>query len=82
MDQLHKAFPENWIFADCPADGACINPSIYAVVGAASALGGVTRMTISLVRLASSLCMQIKLTNPAILYRSSSFSSSRAPSTL
>ncbi|GAA5822428.1 hypothetical protein JCM3770_000267 [Rhodotorula araucariae] len=49
MDSLHKAHPASWVFADCPADGGCINPSVYAVIGAASALGGVTRMTISLV---------------------------------
>ncbi|KPV74558.1 uncharacterized protein RHOBADRAFT_54361 [Rhodotorula graminis WP1] len=49
MDALHKAHPASWVFADCPADGGCINPSVYAVIGAASALGGVTRMTISLV---------------------------------
>jgi len=51
MGALHKAHPASWVFADCPADGGCINPSVYAVIGAASALGGVTRMTISLVRL-------------------------------
>ncbi|BGP01071.1 Anion/proton exchange transporter GEF1 [Rhodotorula toruloides] len=49
MHQIQKANAESWIFADCPADGGCINPSVYAVIGAASALGGVTRMTISLV---------------------------------
>ena len=49
MDQLHRAHPESWVFSDCPADGGCINPSVYAVIGAAGALGGVTRMTISLV---------------------------------
>ncbi|BGP56537.1 chloride channel [Rhodotorula sphaerocarpa] len=49
MDQMHRANPESWIFSDCPADGGCINPSVYAVIGAAGALGGVTRMTISLV---------------------------------
>ncbi|BGP49381.1 chloride channel [Rhodotorula kratochvilovae] len=49
MDAMHKAHPASWVFADCPADGGCINPSVYAVIGAASALGGVTRMTISLV---------------------------------
>lgn len=52
MDQIHRAHPESWVFSDCPADGGCINPSVYAVIGAAGALGGVTRMTISLVRLA------------------------------
>ncbi|BGP25738.1 chloride channel [Rhodotorula toruloides] len=49
MHQIQKTYAESWIFADCPADGGCINPSVYAVIGAASALGGVTRMTISLV---------------------------------
>ncbi len=33
----------------CKSSGPCINPGLYAIVGAASMLGGVTRMTISLV---------------------------------
>lgn len=49
MHLLQRAHPSAWLFASCPADGACISPPVYAVVGAASALGGVTRMTISLV---------------------------------
>ncbi|GAA6011717.1 hypothetical protein JCM10207_004221 [Rhodosporidiobolus poonsookiae] len=49
MDQFHRAHPDWWIFAGCPADGGCIKPSVYAVIGAASALGGVMRMTVSLV---------------------------------
>ncbi|BGP17587.1 chloride channel [Rhodosporidiobolus nylandii] len=49
MDQIQRAYPESWVFAGCPADGGCIQPSVYAVIGAASALGGVTRMTVSLV---------------------------------
>ncbi|GAA5982488.1 hypothetical protein JCM11641_006131 [Rhodosporidiobolus odoratus] len=49
MDQIQRAHPDYWVFASCPADGGCIKPSMYAVIGAASALGGVTRMTVSLV---------------------------------
>lgn len=49
MASIQKAHPTAWLFSGCPADGPCISPPVYAVVGAASALGGVTRMTVSLV---------------------------------
>ncbi|KAK4055889.1 chloride channel [Microbotryomycetes sp. JL221] len=49
MDLLQKSFPTTWLFVNCPVDGRCISPPVYAVIGAASALAGVTRMTVSLV---------------------------------
>ena len=41
--------PEALIFAACEPDIPCITPGTYAIIGAASALGGVTRMTVSIV---------------------------------
>ena len=45
--QQHHA--SSMIFAACEPDVPCITPGTYAIVGAASALAGVTRMTVSIV---------------------------------
>ncbi|KIP04518.1 hypothetical protein PHLGIDRAFT_109438 [Phlebiopsis gigantea 11061_1 CR5-6] len=49
--ELQRAYPAAWIFASCPPDPTvrCVSPGFYGVVGAAAMLGGVTRMTVSLV---------------------------------
>ncbi|KAJ1565865.1 hypothetical protein HK096_008331, partial [Nowakowskiella sp. JEL0078] len=46
---LQEAFPNHPFFETCTANVPCVIPGVYAVVGAASALTGVTRMTVSLV---------------------------------
>jgi chloride channel 3/4/5 len=49
VELLHKHFSTSFIFATCEAEGLCVTPGTYAIVGAASALAGVTRMTASIV---------------------------------
>ncbi len=44
-----EAHPKFFIFGACEPDIPCITPGTYAIVGAASALAGATRMTVSIV---------------------------------
>lgn len=48
--EVWQAAHPGWIvFANCEPDIPCITPGTYAIVGAASALAGTTRMTVSIV---------------------------------
>jgi chloride channel 3/4/5 len=48
--EVWQAAHPSWIvFASCEPDIPCVTPGTYAIIGAASALGGATRMTVSIV---------------------------------
>ena len=53
MQYVTLTYPHAWPFTACANDlatrGECIIPGVYAIVGAAAGLAGVTRTTISLV---------------------------------
>ncbi|KAF1927404.1 uncharacterized protein M421DRAFT_6185 [Didymella exigua CBS 183.55] len=46
---FQSAFPHLFIFSSCEPDVPCVTAGTYAIVGAASALAGTTRMTVSIV---------------------------------
>ncbi|ODV91446.1 hypothetical protein CANCADRAFT_55324 [Tortispora caseinolytica NRRL Y-17796] len=49
MEVWQKNFPNFFLFSSCAADGKCINPAVYALVGASAALSGITRMTVCII---------------------------------
>lgn len=49
VEIVQRNHPNLMIFAACEPDIPCVTPGTYAIIGAASALGGVTRMTVSIV---------------------------------
>lgn len=49
MQVLVVAHPDWVIFGECSSTSTCVRPSIYAIVGAAATLGGVTQVSVSLV---------------------------------
>ena len=49
VEVMQREYPGFFVFASCEPDVPCVTPGIYAVIGAASALAGTTRMTVSIV---------------------------------
>ncbi|KZF21614.1 hypothetical protein L228DRAFT_256268 [Xylona heveae TC161] len=49
MEIVQSSFPKAFIFSTCEQDIACVTPGTYAIIGAASAVAGLTRMTVSIV---------------------------------
>jgi chloride channel 3/4/5 len=48
MQHIHRSYPNLPIFGGCLEGDACFMPGVYAMVGAAATVTGVTRMTVSL----------------------------------
>ncbi|KAK3634054.1 chloride channel [Elasticomyces elasticus] len=49
VEVWQREHPAWFVFASCEPDLPCVTPGTYAVIGAASALAGTTRMTVSIV---------------------------------
>ncbi|KAJ2607070.1 glycerol ethanol, ferric requiring protein [Coemansia sp. RSA 1365] len=47
--ELHRVYPKWALFAHCAPDTPCITPATYAFLGAAAAMCGVTKVTVSVV---------------------------------
>jgi chloride channel 3/4/5 len=60
-------WPNAAVFASCGETGQCVIPGLYAMVGAAAALSGVTRTTVSLAVIMFELTDTLTYTMPVML---------------
>ncbi|KAI9303843.1 chloride channel [Cunninghamella echinulata] len=63
----HLAYPEFFLFSSCRPDMPCITPGTYAFLGAAAALCGVMRITVSVVVIMFELTGQITYILPTMI---------------
>ncbi|KAF7315600.1 Chloride channel protein [Mycena indigotica] len=67
MQSLQAQHPDSRLFQACGGDMNCIIPGLYAMVGAAATLSGVTRTTISLAVIIFELTDSLAYTVPVML---------------
>ncbi|KAJ7096255.1 clc channel [Mycena epipterygia] len=67
MQWMQVRHPDSRLFQSCAGDMDCIVPGLYAMVGAAAALSGVTRTTISLSVIMFELTNSLDYTVPLML---------------
>ncbi|KAG8730888.1 hypothetical protein FRC11_005582 [Ceratobasidium sp. 423] len=67
VQHLHWTHPELRMFDVCKGDLYCVNPGVYAMVGAAATLSGVTRTTISLAVIMFELTRTMSYVIPVML---------------
>ncbi|GAP91158.1 putative chloride channel 3 [Rosellinia necatrix] len=49
MEIWQRSYPDFFAFGTCDPDVPCVTPGVYAIIGAAATLAGVTRLTVSIV---------------------------------
>lgn len=65
MEQIAFRYPNSWVFQNACSTGVnCMTPGIYAMVGAAAMLSGITRMTVSLVVIVFEITGQVNFIVP------------------
>ncbi|EPY30308.1 chloride channel 3 [Angomonas deanei] len=64
---VQEYFPSSYLFAECVDQDICVIPGVYAIVGAASLLTGVTRMTICLAIIMFELTGSLESMVPVII---------------
>jgi chloride channel 3/4/5 len=67
VQYAHWRWPTASIFSSCKVDGPCVIPGLYAMVGAAAALSGVTRTTVSLAVIMFELTDTLTYAGPIML---------------
>ncbi|KAJ2146223.1 glycerol ethanol, ferric requiring protein [Coemansia sp. RSA 678] len=64
---LHRAHPSWHMFAQCAPDTPCITPATYAFLGAAAAMCGVTKVTVSVVVIMYELTGALNFLVPTVI---------------
>jgi chloride channel 3/4/5 len=67
IQYAHWRWPTASIFSSCRVGGPCVIPGLYAMVGAAAALSGVTRTTVSLAVIMFELTDTLTYAGPVML---------------